>query len=187
MAQQTFRTAFNGFNRDDVVHYIEYLNAQHSAEVTRLQSELEFLRTNANQAAPAEEAAADCQYDELIEQQAARIRELFDLCKEKDERIAQLESAAQNKSTEDELEAYRRAERTERMARERAEQMQHQANAVLADATARVDEAAALIAQMAEQVSGQLGNFQHAVSNTKDALRNAVAAMGAIRPESDNQ
>ena len=122
-----------------------------------------------------------------IEQQAARIRELFDLCKEKDERIAQLESAAQNKSTEDELEAYRRAERTERMARERAEQMQHQANAVLADATARVDEAAALIAQMAEQVSGQLGNFQHAVSNTKDALRNAVAAMGAIRPESDNQ
>ena len=187
MAQQTFRTALNGFNRDDVVHYIEFLNAQHSAEVARLQSELEFLRGNTKPAAPAEEKVEPCQYDDLIEQQAARIRELFDLCKEKDARIAQLESAPQTKSADDELEAYRRAERTERLARERAEQVQRQANAVLADATAKVDEAAALIEQMALQVSGQLGCFQSAVDNTKAALRDAVATMGTIRPESDNQ
>ena len=186
MAQQTFRTALNGFNRDDVVHYIEFLNAQHSAEVARLQSELEFLRSSAIPAAT-EEKVEPCQCDELIEQQAARIRELFDLCKEKDARIAQLESAAQNKSAEDELEAYRRAERTERMARERAEQVQRQANAVLADATAKVDEAATLIEQMAVQVSDQLGCFQSAVDNTKAALRDAISSMGAICPDPDNQ
>ena len=55
MAQQTFRTALNGFNRDDVVHYIEFLNAQHSAEVARLQSELEFLRSSTIPTAAAEE------------------------------------------------------------------------------------------------------------------------------------
>ena len=44
-ASQNFRSAFNGFNREDVVHYIEYLNAKHTAEVNQLQSELDFLNT----------------------------------------------------------------------------------------------------------------------------------------------
>ena len=188
MAQQTFRTALNGFNRDDVVHYIEFINAQHAAEVARLQSELDFLRSNAQPAT--EEKAADCQCSELVEQQAARIRELFDLCKEKDETIAkltaQLENAGAKSSSEDELEAYRRAERTERMAQERAEQIYRQANAVLADATIKVDEAAAMIAQMADQAAAQLGNFQNAVTDAKQVLSSAVSAMGAICPESDN-
>ena len=185
---QNFRTAFNGFNRDDVVHYIEYINAQHAAEVARLQSELEFLRSNAQPAA--EEKVADCQCSELEEQQAARIRELFDLCKEKDETIAnltaQLEKAGTKNASEEELEAYRRAERTERMAQERAEQIYRQANAVLADATVKVDEAAAMISQMADQAAAQLGNFQNAVTDAKQVLRSAVSAMGAICPESDN-
>ena len=28
-APQNFRSAFNGFNREDVVHYLEYLNSKH--------------------------------------------------------------------------------------------------------------------------------------------------------------
>ena len=40
MAQQTFRSALNGFHREDVVRYIEFLNAQHAAEITQLNSEL---------------------------------------------------------------------------------------------------------------------------------------------------
>ena len=78
MVQQTFRSALNGFNREDVVHYIEYLNTQHAAEVSQLQSELEFLRNNAQ----ASSKPSDVASTELIEQQAARIRELFDTCVE---------------------------------------------------------------------------------------------------------
>ena len=192
MAQQTFRSAFNGFNREDVVSYIEYLNAQHAAEINQLHSELNFLRNKASEEAPAEPAANEA--DELIEQQAARIRELFDRCKEQEQQIAKLnadlEQAAQQQNTdkshvEEELEAYRRAEHTERMARERAEQMYRQANAVLADATVKVDDAAALISQISDKVSAQLEELQSAVSGSKQALRDATATMYAIRPETE--
>ena len=35
-----FRSAFNGFNREDVVHYIEYLNANHENQIRQLQADL---------------------------------------------------------------------------------------------------------------------------------------------------
>ena len=88
MSQQTFRSAFNGFNREDVVRYIEYLNAQHASEINRLNSELAFLRDQAEQPAP--EAPENPEKDQLIEQQAARIRELFDLNKAQEEKITAL-------------------------------------------------------------------------------------------------
>ena len=210
--QQTFRSAFNGFNREDVVRYIEYLNAQHAAEINRLQSELDFLRSKNEQEAPVPDAVED---DGLIEQQASRIRELFDQCKAQEQQIsdltaqlndarvladaatnekmrltADLDQALQQQITyksrvEEELEAYRRAERTERVARERAEQMYRQANAVLADATTKVDDAAALISQIADKVTGQLSDLQSAVTGSKQALRDAAATMYAIRPNTD--
>ena len=217
--QQTFRSAFNGFNREDVVRYIEYLNAQHAAEINRLNSELEFLRNKPEQEIPAPapqpEATPNAETDELIEQQAARIRELFDQCKEQEQKIADLtaqlsdarvladaainekvrltadlDQALQQQITyksrvEEELEAYRRAERTERMARERAEQMYRQANAVLADATLKVDDAAALIGQMADKVTNQLTELQAAVAGSKQSLRDAAATMYTIRPTTD--
>lgn len=191
MAQQTFRSAFNGFNREDVVNYIEYLNAQHAAEVSQLRSELEFLRNSAQQQPVAEE----CADSGLIEQQANRIRELFDKCKEQEQTIAELsarpESPAQpaafKSCTEEELEAYRRAERAERLALERAEQVYHRTNAILSDATAKVDEAAAAMSRMTDHVSGQLTQLQDAVSGSKQALYDAAAAMYAIRPDGENQ
>lgn len=210
--QQTFRSAFNGFNREDVVRYIEYLNAQHAAEINRLQSELDFLRSKNEQEAPTPE---EVENDELIEQQASRIRELFDQCKAQEQQISDLtaqlndarvladaatnekarltvdlDQALQQQITyksrvEEELEAYRRAERTERVARERAEQMYRQANAVLADATTKVDDAAALISQIADKVTGQLSDLQSAITGSKQALRDAAATMYAIRPNTD--
>ena len=46
MAQpQNFRSAFNGFNREDVVHYLEYLNARHQNQINQLTAEAEELRS----------------------------------------------------------------------------------------------------------------------------------------------
>ena len=186
MAQQTFRSALNGFHREDVVRYIEFLNAQHAAEITQLNSELAFLRSKAEQEVPAPTEAACTDNSELIEQQAARIRELFDRCKEQEQEIeklkADLEQAAGKPSVEEELETYRRAERMERLARERAEQVYHQANAALADATVKVDAAALQISQMSDAVLTQLNGLQSAVNNSKQALTDAAATMYAIRP-----
>ena len=51
MAQlQNFRGAFNGFNREDVIHYIELLNNNHNAQVTQLNTELQTLRAQLEEA-----------------------------------------------------------------------------------------------------------------------------------------
>lgn len=191
MAQQTFRSALNGFHREDVVRYIEFLNAQHAAEITQLNSELAFLRSKAEQEVPAPTETACGDNSELIEQQAARIRELFDRCKEQEQEIeklkADLEQVASKPSVEEELETYRRAERIERMARERAEQMYNQANAVLADAAVKADETAALIAQMSDNVMGQLNALQAAVAGSSQSLRDTAAALYSIRPDTESK
>ena len=198
--QMNFRSALNGFNREDVVHYIEYLNSKHSTELNQLNSELDYLRTR--QAEPAPEAPAPAPADdETLAQQAARIRELFDRCKELEQEVdtlkaenagltAQMDADKKQQSSyqsrvEEELEAYRRAERTERFARERAENLYRQANGALADATVKVDDAANEVSQMADQVITQLAQLQDAVSGSKQALRDAAATMYTIRPTVD--
>ena len=39
-AFQNFRSAVGGFNREDVVHYIEFLNSKHNAAVNQLRADL---------------------------------------------------------------------------------------------------------------------------------------------------
>ena len=38
---QNFRSALGGFNREDVVSYIEYLNTQHKAQIAQLNTQLQ--------------------------------------------------------------------------------------------------------------------------------------------------
>ena len=177
-APQNFRSAFNGFNREDVVRYLEYINTKHTTELNQLNSEADFLRSKLENVSPAEDfAALEAERDEL----RAQLEEMT-------ARYAQLEEqlAAQNTQAEggpaEELEAYRRAERTERQAKERAELVYHQINGVLADATAKVDGVSTEISGMADQVMSQLTALQVAIGNSKQALRDAASTMYAIRP-----
>lgn len=188
--QMNFRTALNGFNREDVVHYIQFLNSKHAADLNQLNAELLYLRNKqAEQPAP--------KTDDIVEQQAARIRELFDRCAaleqeleaakaKNDQLAAQVHQDSVRCKQEDELEAYRRAERTERYARERADNLYRQANGALADATVKVDEAAHQFSQMTDNVVAQLSDLQNAIAGSKQALRDAAATLYTIRPNSDN-
>ena len=156
---QHFRTAFRGFNREDVVHYIEYINAQHNQQLTQLHSQLQSAQ-----------AAPDL---------SARLRAAEARCAQLEAELTRLRSAEPTvapANTEAELEAYRRAERAERQAQERAQQVYTQANAVLADVTLKAETASELVTSVADQISDKL-------QATKDALQEAVAALYAIRPE----
>ena len=173
-APQNFRSAFNGFNREDVVRYLEYINSKHTAELNQLQNEVEYLRSRLESNEPQQDIAAlEAERDEL----RAQMEELTARC-------AELETAAEAPvaTMEQELEAYRRAERTERQAKERAELVYHQVNGVLADATVKVDGIAAEISGMADQVMSQLTQLQIAVGSSKQALKDAASTMYAIRP-----
>ena len=141
MAQlQNFRSAFNGFNREDVVHYIELLNNKHNTQVNQLNTELQTLRGQLEeaQAVPAVDPA-------VVEQLSAAEARNAELEAEVAQLKQQLEEAlaAKEKSDNAELEAYRSAERAERIAQERAQQLATRGNGILADATVKVDDAAA--------------------------------------------
>jgi len=266
-AHQNFRSAFNGFNREDVVRYIEYLNTTHAAEIAQLNSELEYLRSRELPAAesdiPAEEvteaeekelreklvAGIDSGKDaeaaqelealkqdleekvleiELLktelEEKSAEIERLKADAEEKTAEIEQLKAEAESTAAqienlkadaeakhaemqalnhqneqlrsqqeanaglvEKELETYRRAERVERKAKERADLVYYRVNGTLSDATGKVEDAAKLIGEMTERVTAQLNELQAAVTGSKQALTDAAETMSALRPAAEEE
>ena len=156
---KNFRSAFHGFNREDVVNYIEYLNNKHNAQLEQLNNQLQ---------------------NALSQSQGGDLQAQLDAALAK---CAQLEAqlAAQGASSapsDTELEAYRRAERAERMARERASQIYRQATAVLADSTEKVDTAA-------QQLQDRIQACLDSAAEAKNVLQEAIDVMGAIRPEEE--
>ena len=227
---QNFRSAFNGFNREDVVHYLEYLNSKHTSLVNQLSQEADNLRQklnlaadaiatdssraeqivaleserdalkaqlaealqaaeNADAARTAAEAECEALRQQLCTAPAANEDEVVALrlqLAQAQEKCAGLEARLQNNTSanvEKELEAYRRAERIERLARERADQLYRQTNGVLADASLKVDQVASDIGGIADQVLSQLQVLQQAVTGSKQALKDAADVMYTLRPQ----
>lgn len=166
---QRFRSAINGFHRQDVVDYIEYINNQHRAEIEQLNNQLQEALAK----------AADGGLQLRLEAAEARIREL-----ESEAEKAAPEAETVH-TTQEELEAYRRAERAERQANERARQIYEQANAVLAEAALKAENASARIGTIADQVVEQLREYQQSVQGTKETFQEAVSTLYAIRPEEE--
>lgn len=190
-----FRSSLHGFNRQDVANYLEYLNNRHAAQVNQLNTDLEALRRQA--AAPVEDpqrAALEARCRELEQQlEAAR--------QERDEALAQREAAEQKLASarqdreeallrscgekleaNRELEAYRRAERTERMARERAEQVYSETGTVLTQASNRIEAALRQMTGISQQVTGQLDTLQTAIASSRLALQDAAQTIDKLKP-----
>ena len=194
---QNFRSAFNGFNREDVVHYLEYINTKHNNQISQLSAENQELRTALEQRPEEDQTelveSLQNQCTDLTEQLEAERNRCAELTARLEALQAQCDALSQQTPpaepaevmsalATEELEAYRRAERIEREARERAELVYFQANGVLKEASAKVDGISADITDMADQVMLQLTQLQIAVSSSKQALQDASSIMGAIRP-----
>ena len=175
-APQKFRSAFNGFNREDVVHYLEYVNSKHKAEVNQLTSELEYLRTRQEPVQPSQEQADTIS---ALQQERdalqAQVAELTARCE------ALEQNAPASCSASEELEVYRRAERTERMARERADLIYRQANGVVAEASVRVNDMAMQVAPMAEKILTQVAELQSTIASGKQSLQEAAVILSTLR------
>lgn len=161
---QNFRSALGGFNRHDVVNYIEYMNNKHNSEMEQLNTQLQT----------AQEALAQAKDNSelLAKLEAAEAR-----CAELEEQLA-VGGQVVVASEDSELETYRRAERAERLARDRAAQIYAQANAALADATVKVESISDGMNALTEQFNAQL-------QDGKKQLQEAVASLYAIRPEEE--
>ena len=188
---QSFRSALNGFNREDVVHYLEYLNTKHSNQVNQLTAENETLRQQVEALPDAEsQRLLVASLEEKCAELTRQLEQSQSRCAELEQQLEQfhcavpeqVQESALSPSASEELEAYRRAERIEREAKERAELVYFQANSVLTEASARVDGISSDITEMADKVMTQLTQLQVAVSSSKQALQDASSIMGAIRP-----
>ena len=196
-APQNFRSAFNGFNREDVVHYLEYINTKHTQLVNQLTSENQQLRAAADKPVVEDQSELVASLQAQITELTAQLEEEKNRCAELTGKLEALEIRCQELEAQgevaapaetisvlasEELEAYRRAERIEREARERSELVYFQANSVLTEASAKVDTIANDITDMADQVMRQLTQLQISVSSSKQALQDAASIMGTIRP-----
>lgn len=166
-ATQRFRSAFNGFNREDVVNYIEYINNQFNAKLEQMQHQLDEARANNT--------------TDVVDALQLQLAEATQRCKELEEKLATMES----KNAEKELEAYRRAERTERQAKERARQICDQAGQILTDATDMAQSAAQQINQMADGAIAQLRTYQTSICDVADRFREAAETLKTIHPSED--
>jgi len=158
---QKFRSALNGFNREDVVHYIELLNNQHTAQIEQLTNQLSAALAQADNTALLQQ----------LDSANARIQELESAL------------AASSAASDTELEIYRRAERTERQAQNRARQIYDQTNAVLAEASLKAEDVSARIAETADLLAQQLEQYRQVILSSKDTFQESAAALTSICPE----
>ena len=164
---QRFRSAFNGFNREDVVNYIEYLNNSHNNQVEQLRNQLKELS-----AAPSPDVVADLQ---------AQLDSALQRCSELEDQLRTNQEMALKK----ELDAYRRAESAERLANERAQKIYAAAQSVVNEAAVMATAATGDFEEIAARTIAQLNEYQSAIESTVSSFKAAAASLGSLAPEKE--
>lgn len=176
---QNFRASFNGFNRDDVVNYISYMTAKHENQINELRTQAQELRQELER----------CQGSQEHNDELEQLRQELELAKaqlaDKDQQLQQLLSSPLEEVgsiREQELEAYRRAESSERRAMERVNQMFDQANGVLGELVSRMQGNTEEVNALAERLRADLEALEHAALSTEKLMDDATAMMTAVQP-----
>ncbi len=169
---ENFRSAFNGFHRGDVVQFIQRLTAEHERETRLLQEDTARLQK--------ELAAAREQLTALQSTNEALISAAAQTAQQSEPAAPQTPAAAPERDwNELELAAYRRAEMTERMARERAAASAAQMRALFTQATTQL--------QLSEQdldtlVSAFRSNYDQllqTLAHTRQIMDESTAGLGS--------
>lgn len=180
---QNFRTAFHGFNREDVVRFLETATARHTAEVNqlrdeiaRLEGDLSLLRMRSGDGASQEEL-------EALQAENARLKAQVEELETQLTEPAATPIRDETNWKDEELAAYRRAETVERQARNRAAQMYHRVNGLIADLAARMDGSKAEMTAAAEALGQALDQLQLALDGGQSILTEGVATLRALELE----
>ena len=206
---QTFRSAFNGFNREDVVNHIAYMTNKHETLLSQLRSEndaqrteLEELRSRLDEDDSArsripelEKSVADRDAElaglrdeletanQLLNEQAEQMAALREQLEEAKEAAAKVPAMEKSASHWDELRAYRRAETAERQARERVNDLYDSANTALRGAGATLADTNAAFEALSEKFRADLVELMEAIETGKNALGAAADTLDGLRPE----
>ncbi len=160
----SFRSALNGFNREDVVHYLEYINTKNANQVAALEQEIARLQS----------------VDDYRNQVTALKQENTALRQELESLKAQGVPCGG-----EELEAYRRAERAERNAKQRADQVCQRVDSILADTGAKMDGSIQTVECLADQALRQIQQLQDAIVGGKAVLQESAVALRLLNREEE--
>ena len=150
-----FRTSLGGFNRVDVSDYMTKIAAEHQEAMRKVEKERARLAKELDEA-QISIAYKDAQVQQLQKEQTAleaRLEEAEAALKARDEDYASLE-----------LEAYRRAEATERMAAERSARIRQQLSQVLDDFSSRCGASGQELSSLTQDLRADLGRLEHALT-----------------------
>ena len=161
-----FRSSLGGFHRGDVANYIESLSMQHAAAMKEKSGQIDALRADLLaarqklQEAEEEKRALQDQLDDALAALEAATAPAED--EAEDETEAEVEEAPDYPKLE--LEAYRRAEATERLATQRAQQLKRELVDFLENTTARYQQTGEDIAALAEDLKSGLKRLEENLS-----------------------
>lgn len=219
-----FRLALHGFNREDVVTYLDQLTLDHEKELrvlqdanARLKSDLEqsnALLAQAKEDSGAKQALLEAQEElNTAKAEAARLQEInagltaeiAALQRKLEEQAAapavqQVQPvqpaltapippiqevvpaapAPQRDYSELELAAYRRAEVTERLARERAQDVYRQVRAVFSNAASKFDTGKSDLDQMTKTLQMDVNQLLQLLANIRGAYTEAELSFQAV-------
>ena len=206
---QTFRSAFNGFHREDVVNHIAYMTTKHETLVKELRSEndtlrteLEDLRARLDEDTATQDRAAELEQalegkdaelaalkeeletaNQLLNEQAEQMAALREELEEAREAAAKPAAIEKSANHWDELRAYRRAETAERQAKERVNDLYTSANTALRGAGATLGDTNAAFEALAEKFRADLVELMNAIETGRTALTTAADTLHTLRPQ----
>ena len=154
-----FRSSLGGFHRGDVANYIESLSREHAAAMKEKTGQIDALRAELQEAEEEKRALQDQLDDALAALEAATAPAEDEA---EDETEAEPEEAPDYPKLE--LEAYRRAEATERLATQRAQQLKRELVDFLENTTARYQQTGEDIAALAEDLKSGLKRLEENLS-----------------------
>ena len=179
-----FRSSLGGFHRGDVANYIESLSMQHAAAMKEKSGQIDALQ--------AELLAARQKLEEAEEEKRSLQDQLDDALAALEAATAPAEEAAEDETEAEveeapdypklELEAYRRAEATERLATQRAQQLKRELVDFLENTTARYQQTGEDIAALAEDLKSGLKRLEENLSELDLLFGETAEHLEALTP-----
>ena len=164
-----FRTSINGFNRTDVVNYVESMALTYQKELRQLRDENAKLSAE-NSSLSAEKDALTVQNESLSIELASMREQQNNVSNTSAEPESDAEVVAPTLEEESacgeqqELAAYRRAEQAERNAAARAKRLRQQLDALCDSARSRYQDTGEDIAALSADLSVNIDRLQEAIA-----------------------
>ena len=180
-----FRTSINGFNRTDVVNYVESMALTYQKELRQLRDENAKLSAE-NSSLSAEKDALTAQNESLSAELASLREQQNDLSGTSTEPESAAEVAAPTLEEESvcgeqqELAAYRRAEQAERNAAARAKRLRQQLDALCDSARSRYQDTGEELSALAADLSENLSRLQDSVAEIQLIFEQTEDAFDAL-------